>query len=365
MSNLKHYINGLSSGNSFFTLRKKLNFVTVLLGIFDFLLAGLFWYAGIMPLMLFCFFSGLFFLVLISNLLKKEKYSSALIFSVCEVELMSFACTLCIGFDSGFPSYAFALIAAVFYLTFVIDSTQKKEGVPLILSAFLFLCYLVDYIITFFVDPFYTIDNIDVIRAFHIANYSISFVIVIIFNFLFMWEMKARNRLLSSKNEQLDDLAHRDPLTHLLNRRCMSEYLQESMTSLKTTGKRFSLILADIDNFKHINDTYGHDAGDMVLVNVANIITSSLRDGDAVCRWGGEEILILVHDSIEMAAVCADRIRKNIESNATVVDSKSINVTMTFGVSESIPGYRIEQLIQQADDKLYKGKRNGKNCVVV
>lgn len=145
----------------------------------------------------------------------------------------------------------------------------------------------------------------------------------------------------------------------------MTEHLQKSMEILKKTGKRFSIILCDIDDFKKVNDTYGHDAGDLVLKTVADIISQGVRDGDKVCRWGGEEVLILINDPVETASTAAERIRKRIEENVTTYEGEPIRITMTFGVTESIPGFRIEHLIQQADDKLYEGKKSGKNTVVV
>ena len=144
----------------------------------------------------------------------------------------------------------------------------------------------------------------------------------------------------------------------------MDQMIALRMQELKTTGRRFTMILGDIDDFKRVNDTYGHDAGDLVLVSVANTIQNTVRSNDAVCRWGGEEILILVDDDLDSASLAAERIRKSIEQMEVAFEGKKIKVTMTFGIAESIPGYKIEHLIQQADDKLYYGKKHGKNQVV-
>ena len=365
MSNLKHYIKGISSGDAFFSLQKKFRFISMLCGIYQFAMTVLFYFAHVYILMLFSFCCGLFFVILINNLIKRERFVSAMVLSVCIVTIISFMSTLCIGFETGFSAFCFACISAVFYLSFVIDSLQKKEGIPIIFSLFLLASYIFDYIAMLFVKPFYTLPAPGWVNLFHICNYSLSFLIVIIFNVLFAWEIKSRNHLLSARNEQLDELAHKDPLTHLYNRRSMSAHLQNSIEQLKITGKRFSLILGDIDDFKHVNDTYGHDAGDLILVSVAKIITENIKEGDVVCRWGGEEILILINAPIETAMATAEKIRTHIESHVSTFEGQSIRVTMTFGLSESIPGYKIEQLIQQADDKLYDGKKNGKNQVVV
>lgn len=365
MANLKHYISKLSAGDDFFSARKKLTSIMTCLGLFHFGLAGLFLYNHLYILMLFGFFSGLYFIILVRNLIKKEKYIFGMVMAIMEVILTAFVCTIYLGFGAGFSMYLFACISAIFYITFIIEALQKKDALPLMFSLLLLISYIVNYALMLFIEPVTNIKGAPLERILHITNCSISIIMIIVFNFLFMWEMRARNKMLSDKNEQLDIMAHRDPLTRLLNRRSMSERMKESMNSLKVSGRRFSLILADIDDFKHVNDTFGHDAGDLVLVTVANIMKESLREEDVVCRWGGEEFLILIKDPIEMATLSADKIRKNVEASEVNFARQTIKITLTLGVAESIPGYRIEQLIQQADDKLYKGKKNGKNCVVV
>lgn len=365
LSNFKHYVNQIRSGDSFFTLKMKMQIVVIIIGIFEALLTSFFYINGIIPMTIFHAMLSLFCFVVLLNILNKGKYGIAMITSIFMVVVNTFTTTLSIGSGIGFELFLFAAVAACFYLSFVIEAFQKREAIPVIISLFLMGCYIFIVIMMKFVDPMYKLKTPGWYNVIYIFNCIISFTIIIIFNVLFVWEIKARNNLLSNKNIQLDEMAHKDPLTHLLNRRSMNDYLQRSIETLKITGKRFCLILCDIDDFKHVNDTYGHDAGDAVLVEVANIISSTVRENDVVCRWGGEEILILISDPIETASICAERIRKKLEGNITKFGNTDIRVTMTFGISESIPGYRIEQLIQQADDKLYTGKKSGKNCVVV
>jgi len=364
MSNLKHYIKGISSGNTYFSLSRKFRFLAYSLGFYELLVAIAYYMAKIYPMMVYSVFVGLFFFVIINNLIKQERYTTSMLMSLSIIIITAFLSTLYVGFECGFAQYCYACIAGMFYMSFVIDKLKNKTGVPFLCSLVFLICYLSIYVMMIFLPAVQPLSSAWT-RAFHIGNSLISFFTVIIFNILFIWEINVRNNMLSTQNEQLDELAHKDPLTHLLNRRSMNTFLTRSMDVLRSTGKRFSLILCDIDDFKHVNDTYGHDAGDLVLVTIANIITESLRDGDVVCRWGGEEILILINDPIETASMAAERIRKKIEEATTTFEGKPINITMTFGIAESIPGYRIEQLIQQADDKLYIGKKNGKNQVVI
>ena len=265
---------------------------------------------------------------------------------------------------TAFSMYEIVLITASFYCTFVIDSFQKKEFIPFVFSVLAFVCYILIYVAMLFIQPVYTLDA-KWIHFLHLYNSTISFALIIVFSFLLVWEIKLSNNKLTAQNIQLDEMANIDPLTKLFNRRSMTKYLNDSMDNLKLRGKRFSIILGDIDDFKRVNDTYGHDAGDLVLTSIADIIKKNVRENDYVCRWGGEEILILINDPLETAVMAAERIRKHIEEETITYNGQKINITMTFGLSESIPGYRIEHLIQQADDKLYEGKKSGKNKVVI
>ena len=364
MGNIKHYIHGISSGSEFFTLEKKLKFACSVLTLFHVVLSLTMFFSGVTILCAYNVVSVLFYGVIIHNLIAKNNLGTAVIITICEVTLCSFISTLCIGFDSGFSLYNIAMIAGIFYTSFVVDTFKKKEVIPLASTLFFAACHILNYVLSLFMQPLYSVKSESWIHFFYIFNSIVSFSMMIIFSILLLWELKVSNSKLSSQNEQLDEMAHRDPLTQLYNRRSMNQFLDSSMEKLKKNGKRFSLILGDIDDFKKVNDTYGHDAGDIVLTRIAQIISSNVRDNDYVCRWGGEEILILINDPVETAAMAAERIRKTIEDASIIAEGQSLKITMTFGISESIPGYKLEQLIQQADDKLYQGKQAGKNRVV-
>ncbi|MBR5419636.1 MAG: GGDEF domain-containing protein, partial [Lachnospiraceae bacterium] len=282
-----------------------------------------------------------------------------------ECVLDVFITILLVGWDCGYASYLFALVTASFYFTFVNRGKEKAyHSLPLVLSLLMILCFFINYCLKTFVPPLTPLTSVFFSSVIFVFNTTIAFGAMIVFSYLFVWELNSRQQVLEESNAKLEELAHKDPLTRLLNRRSMNEILTGHMETLKRSGKRFTVILGDIDDFKKINDTYGHDAGDLVLVRVADTIRESTGEDDAVCRWGGEEILILINAPLEMAAVTAENIRRNIENMNTQFEDKEIRVTMTFGIAESIPGYRLEHLIQQADDKLYFGKKHGKNQVV-
>lgn len=364
MNNFRHYIDSIRQGESYFSFERKANIIAYMLAAMHFIVCVIF---ALIPLITLsaingCF--GVFYVTIVRNLIKQHKYTAALYISLLEVLVINFFETFCLGPSFGFILYNISLISAIFYFAFVIDRFKKKEIIPLAFSLFCAASYCISYFLMQVMEPVYLLEESRWAHILHIFNALATFAFLIFFSFLFIWEIKANQGKLASQNEQLHEMAHKDPLTHLMNRRYMNQILQQKMEQLKSTGKRFSLILGDIDDFKKVNDTYGHDAGDYVLVTVSEIISSSVREGDAVCRWGGEEILILVHDPLNSAANAAERIRKNIAEHPFNYEGQDIKVTMTFGVCESIPGYRIEDLVQRADEHLYTGKKSGKNIVV-
>ena len=165
--------------------------------------------------------------------------------------------------------------------------------------------------------------------------------------------------------EELEKYVNYDTLTHLLNRRSMDNYLQAAKRHAETGKTTFCLMLMDIDDFKKVNDTYGHDCGDEVLKYVAGVVSTGVRKNDNVFRWGGEEILVLLNTDEEKAIAVAERIRQDIEKDAVNYRGEvSVNVTVTIGISSYKGSTSIQDMMDDADAKLYYGKRHGKNQVV-
>ena len=159
----------------------------------------------------------------------------------------------------------------------------------------------------------------------------------------------------------------RDALTHLLNRRFLPAVLTREMALTRRSGIPFSLLMFDLDHFKKVNDTYGHTAGDMVLQQAADLVAGSVRAGDFVFRYGGEEILIvLVEVDKERALHVAETIREKFEAEQMHVgEDQTTNITVSIGVAtyNGHPDY--ETMIKDADGALYQAKEAGRNrCVV-
>jgi diguanylate cyclase (GGDEF)-like protein len=128
----------------------------------------------------------------------------------------------------------------------------------------------------------------------------------------------------------------------------------------------FALIISDIDDFKQFNDQYGHDCGDYILVSAAEVIRSRVRKQDTTARWGGEEFLVLLPETdSEGGRILAESIHRKLSTHQFHYKEKTLSISMTFGVSVHSSGETIDDTIKKADQALYRGKRNGKNCIVV
>jgi diguanylate cyclase (GGDEF)-like protein len=154
-----------------------------------------------------------------------------------------------------------------------------------------------------------------------------------------------------------------DPLTGLANRRSVVAELEQGLRIAAETQSFYAFCLCDVDNFKSINDTYGHPAGDEVLKSLARIIKAELRGQDIPGRMGGDEFCILLPRTTALQAqACAERIRRRLETATFAAgEGRSYNVTATFGISEYSPGMTEIALIEAADQALYRAKRSSGN----
>jgi diguanylate cyclase (GGDEF)-like protein len=186
-------------------------------------------------------------------------------------------------------------------------------------------------------------------------------------------ELKQANEIIRTQNEQLREVAFRleqlsktDVLTDLYNRRYMLEKLADEVNRYKRNQNSFSIIIADIDDFKKVNDTYGHDCGDYIIKKTAQTIAESVRGIDAAGRWGGEEFLVLLPETAtEGALVLAERIQKNVRQGVWIYNQVQIVISLTLGIATFDGETDLDVVIKKADRALYEGKNNGKNCTVM
>ncbi len=173
-----------------------------------------------------------------------------------------------------------------------------------------------------------------------------------------------RTAELARANAELQNLAWRDSLTGLPNRLSGMNHLESEFARMCRTEARSSVLMMDVDHFKPINDTYGHGVGDEVLKHIAGVITRSLRTGDFVARFGGEEFVALLPDTdLEGARVVAEKIRMAVEE---ATEPTAGRLTISIGATVATPAdNEMSGAVRRADAALYEAKRSGRNRVIV
>ena len=202
------------------------------------------------------------------------------------------------------------------------------------------------------------------------AQYPLDFKLRLIYSFLtvsalsafYEYSRESSYRSMLEISKKFEILSRLDPLTQLSNRRDATNIIEYEQRKLARNKISLSLILCDVDNFKKVNDQFGHDVGDTVLTELANIFKKCIRDQDTVARWGGEEFLfILPNTNTEQAITIAQKIHKAIENSNPLFEAQTVATTVSMGLSTITNDKAIELAISTADKNLYKAKRNGKN----
>lgn len=166
--------------------------------------------------------------------------------------------------------------------------------------------------------------------------------------------------------KKLENEALLDPLTGCLNRRALYNYLDHDIAVTQRYKGNLSIIMFDIDYFKNVNDTYGHQAGDIVLKEIVKSTLASIRKSDYLARYGGEEFILVLPNADSYNAVnLAERIRTTIETQMINIGERTISITSSFGVATLKDGYERDYLIQEADEMLYNAKSSGRNKVCI
>ncbi|MFW5776221.1 MAG: diguanylate cyclase [Spirochaetota bacterium] len=178
-------------------------------------------------------------------------------------------------------------------------------------------------------------------------------------------DLRRANERIQEQNRLLARLARTDPLTGLLNRRAMQEQLERELRLYDRGRGTFSVLLIDLDEFKHVNDVYGHRAGDRVLVHVAEALGEHLRKSDVYARWGGEEFMILFSGTnADSSFPVAQKLLSVFATEPTTFDDTSVSMTFTGGLTEACEGDTVDSLFARADRALYKGKSSGRNRII-
>ncbi len=359
MNKIIKQLERIYKGEEYITDKLKYTFILVSVGCVHVFIAVIFLMLNIYPMVIFNVCSILLYLIMLKTV-TKGKFFLVFNLTYLEICLHSYFSGIMVGWDSGFQLYNLALIPVSFYVAYNLRRMRKRMLYPFFYSIVSMMLFLTCRVLLSFFDSVYHLQDQQIVLGLYLFNGVIAFLMLLIFSILFLMEINISQGRIEDKNRELDEAASIDPLTGLLNRRKMMTYMRRA----KMSNECHSIILCDIDDFKKVNDNFGHDCGDCVLIKIANIIKDGVSLDSFVCRWGGEEILILCRGNLETANILAEKLRNDIEKTSINYYSATINATITLGVEEFSNNNSIDDVIIEADNKLYKGKHNGKNCVI-
>lgn len=311
---------------------------------------------GITGMVLLNVFSALFYIFIF--FIKKDFSENSIVASYFEIIFFATLSTIMLGRQAGFVLYIVGMISVVFYLAY---HHQNKRFIYQGIGALVVLSLVI-------MEPQYSgffAGYKAVIgphgRLFYIMNLLITLVTVVIVSFLYAQEINQMNREIVEINAELDYQASHDELTGLLNRHEMNRYLDE-IANTKT--KQVMVAMMDVDDFKKINDTYGHGAGDLVLKAIAGLMKKYLKDFK-VARWGGEEFLVVSElcDRKQSFSIMKE-FHSAVEELTLDYENQKIEIYITVGLVYGGDPGKINHLILEADNLLYIGKKNGKNRIL-
>ncbi len=266
-----------------------------------------------------------------------------------EIMIYSVTCEILTVGSYGFIYYTLGMVAVIFHL---VSTTRVKKTLLQVMSIICtFIIYLIDitnYVPNIAIDLGYN-------KPFIVfSNLLVTVSTMVYVSYLYITEQE-QNRAILEYN------INHDQLTGLYNRR----YFYLAIETINRSTGEFSLAMVDLDNFKKINDTYGHEFGDAVLKDLSDILMSSMGESDIAVRWGGEEfILFMPGTDLDSAEKILEKMQDKIRNHQVILGGKSVSFTATIGLASGDDLRKYEQVINSADQMLYYGKSNGKNRIV-
>lgn len=268
-----------------------------------------------------------------------------------EIMIYSVICELLTVGSCGFIYYPLGMVAVIFHL---VSTTRVKKTLLQVMSIIgTFIIYLID--ITNYMPNKKIAVDFGYQRSFIVfSNLLVTVITMVYVSYLYITEQE-QNRAILEYN------INHDQLTGLYNRR----YFYSAIETITRSTGEFSLAMVDLDNFKKINDTYGHEFGDAVLKDLSDILMSSMGESDIAVRWGGEEfILFMPGTDLDSAEKILEKMQDKIRNHQVILGGKTVSFTATIGLASGDDLQKYEQVINNADQMLYYGKNNGKNRII-
>ena len=263
--------------------------------------------------------------------------------------------TYMFGWGIGVQTFIFVLVVFCFFAKY------KREDVKI---AYVVILLLIRMCIFFYCqnnEPAVSITP-EISNAFQIVNSFMIFWSLALVSYFYSNDTQAMEGKLIEYNKQLKTQASVDPLTGLHNRRSTMEYLEDLLNNAE---QQISICLCDIDFFKRVNDTYGHDVGDVVLKKIAEVFRKELPSDSFISRWGGEEFLLIFPQlNGDDASIALETLRQKMRTVSFDGGSESFSVTLTYGLVEYDFHSDMTAVLKEADEKLYLGKESGRDRII-
>ena len=281
-------------------------------------------------------------------LARRKHRTAAFLLALAEIMAHAFIACSALGLHAGFQLYLLVMTAMSIQLmpNFSLRTTILFSILPLLLLTCLYLA---------FSDVAYSFQYPEYLHLIFLGNSVCTGTIFLLVSLSLRIENNRQRQILM-------DMASHDELTGLKNRRAGRQILEENILQAERNRLPFCIVMADIDHFKALNDTFGHETGDMALRSVAHCFRTRLRKTDAICRWGGEEFLfILGNITLTQAYLLVESLRINVQTMEISHKANAPKITLSLGVAQFAPGETVDKLIARADDLLYQAKSKGRN----
>ncbi|MCR4990918.1 MAG: GGDEF domain-containing protein [Lachnospiraceae bacterium] len=358
------------TGNYFPSEEQKYKVIYFALGLIHILLVIYFFLIGYGIIAVYNIFSAIYYFTAAAAMRNTNDYFGIFFGAFIEILIFSAGISLLCGWQFGFGLYMVALGSVSFFVCYTSTSNKKHNlTLPTLFTALTLVFFIITKQMCDHLGPVYprNVSQVYITIAYNF-NVAVTFLSVFTFAIFFSLDIGKKEKELEKQNIALADISSIDPLTKLYNRRKMDGFLDEAVSRVKKTGDLFTVTIGDIDNFKMVNDIHGHNVGDEILMLVSKTMKENLPEDATLCRWGGEEFLILINKPeidtipiIEAVRYAVSQVSVDVQKpNGTI----ELGVTMTFGVHQYVHGFNIEKVISLADENLYYGKSNGKNRVV-
>lgn len=302
---------------------------------------------------------GSIFVYACSFRISRENPGQFLYVAYLEIVIHMVAAVVCTGWNCGFQLYCFCLVPVIFYCDYLARKAGNRKIRPTLIASCIAALFFLLRIYTMCNNPIYIFNN----PILDMKIYLVNSVMILAFVIFYMANYE---QLTMFTEAELKDSAATDELTKIYNRRIMQDAMQKAFLACEAGADQMAVCILDIDDFKLVNDGFGHNAGDFILREIAHDIRRTEDEHTIACRWGGEEFVLMSTgpDAYVILNNKMQNLIKKIAHTHFLFSQKGIPITLTGGIASYHGDESVEKLVSRADACLYYGKRNGKNQLI-